>query len=74
MVCVSAKIIGFSGDNTAYLDRACYCALPVLICGYVLLGASLRHHLSLGILLLGWGLSEVATMIITTAVCESFVR
>ncbi|KAI0040200.1 MFS general substrate transporter [Auriscalpium vulgare] len=47
---------------------ACYIAVPVYICGFVLLGASLQHHLSPGALVMGWGLAEVAVMINTVAV------
>ncbi|EIM90062.1 MFS general substrate transporter [Stereum hirsutum FP-91666 SS1] len=47
---------------------ACYLAVILYICGYVVLGASLQKHLSAGALIMGWGISEVATMINTVAV------
>lgn len=45
-------------------------AVILYITGYVVLGASLQKHLSAGALIMGWGISEVATMINTVAVCE----
>lgn len=54
----------------SYSHRACYLAVILYITGYVVLGASLQKHLSAGALIMGWGISEVATMINTVAVCE----
>ena len=50
--------------------RTCYIAVPLYICGFVLLGASFQKGLSVGVLVMGWGIAEVATMINTVAVCE----
>ncbi|TFY63206.1 hypothetical protein EVG20_g6410 [Dentipellis fragilis] len=47
---------------------ACYFAIPLYICGFVVLGASLQMHLSAGALVMGWGIAEVATMINTVAI------
>ncbi|KAH7871434.1 MFS general substrate transporter [Lentinula edodes] len=47
---------------------ACYLAMPLYICGFVLLGASFQDHLSVGALVMGWGISELAVMINTVAV------
>ncbi|KAI0318085.1 major facilitator superfamily domain-containing protein [Amylostereum chailletii] len=47
---------------------ACYIAVPLYICGFVVLGASLEKHLSTGALVMGWGIAELATMINTVAV------
>ncbi|KAI0040199.1 MFS general substrate transporter [Auriscalpium vulgare] len=47
---------------------ACYIAVPLYICGFVLLGASFQKHLSTGALVMGWGIAEVAVMINTVAV------
>ncbi|KAF9003398.1 MFS general substrate transporter [Cyathus striatus] len=47
---------------------ACYIAVPLYICGFVTLGASLEKHLSVGALIMGWGISELAVMINTVAV------
>ena len=52
------------------LTRTCYVAIPLYICGFVLLGASFEKHLSVGALVMGWGIAEVAVMINTVAVCE----
>ncbi|KAA1476567.1 MFS general substrate transporter [Dentipellis sp. KUC8613] len=46
----------------------CYIAIPLYICGFVVLGASLQMHLSTGALVMGWGIAEVATMINTVAI------
>lgn len=52
------------------LIRTCYIAVPLYICGFVLLGASFQNHLSVAGLVMGWGIAEVATMVNTVAVCE----
>lgn len=52
------------------LFRMCYVAMPLYICGFVLLGASFQEHLSVGALVMGWGISQVAIMINTVAVCK----
>ncbi|KAH9896672.1 MFS general substrate transporter [Cubamyces lactineus] len=46
----------------------CYIAMPLYICGFVVLGASFQMHLSVGALVMGWGIAEVAVMINTVAV------
>ncbi|KAI0777512.1 MFS general substrate transporter [Trametes elegans] len=46
----------------------CYIAMPLYICGFVLLGASFQKHLSVAALVFGWGIAEVAVMINTVAV------
>ena len=65
--------IDYPGDVLTYLStfRTCYIAVPLYICGFVLLGASVQKHLSTGALVMGWGIAEVAVMINTVAVCES---
>ncbi|KAI9458929.1 major facilitator superfamily domain-containing protein [Lactarius psammicola] len=46
----------------------CYIAVPLYICGFVVLGATLQKHLSVGALVMGWGIAEVAIMVNTVAV------
>ncbi|KAI0305254.1 major facilitator superfamily domain-containing protein [Multifurca ochricompacta] len=46
----------------------CYIAVPLYICGFVILGAALQKHLSVGALVMGWGIAEVAIMVNTVAV------
>ncbi|KAH9941295.1 MFS general substrate transporter [Epithele typhae] len=46
----------------------CYLAIPLYICGFVLLGASFQETLSVGALVMGWGIAEVSIMINTVAV------
>jgi hypothetical protein len=43
--------------------------MPLYICGFVLLGAAFQKHLSVGALVMGWGIAEVAIMVNTVAVC-----
>lgn len=50
--------------------RTCYIAVPLYICGFLVLGASFQKHLSVGALIMGWGIAQVAIMINTVAVCE----
>jgi MFS family permease len=47
---------------------ACYIAIPLYICGFVTLGASFEKHLSVGALVMGWGIAELSVMINTVAV------
>ncbi|KZV68354.1 MFS general substrate transporter [Peniophora sp. CONT] len=47
---------------------ACYIAIPLNICGFVVLGASLQNHLSAGGLIMGWGIAEFSVMIGTVSV------
>ena len=51
--------------------RACYVAVPLYVCGFLALGAAFQKHDSVGALVLGWGIAEVATMVNTVAVCGS---
>jgi hypothetical protein len=51
--------------------RACYIAIPLYICGFVVLGAALQKHESVGAVVMGWGISQVAIMVNTVAVCAS---
>ncbi|KAJ3479033.1 hypothetical protein NLI96_g9347 [Meripilus lineatus] len=46
----------------------CYIAIPLYICGFVVLGAAIQKHLTIGALVMGWGIAEVAVMINTVAV------
>jgi len=47
---------------------ACYIAIPLYICGFITLGASFQKHLSVGALIMGWGIAEFSVMINTVAV------
>ncbi|KDQ60320.1 hypothetical protein JAAARDRAFT_174380 [Jaapia argillacea MUCL 33604] len=47
---------------------ACYIAVPLYICGFVLLGAALQKHMSVGAVVMGWGIAQAAIMINTVAV------
>ncbi|KAF5364808.1 hypothetical protein D9758_009310 [Tetrapyrgos nigripes] len=47
---------------------ACYLAMVLYICGFVLLGGALQNRLSPGAIIMGWGIAETAIMINTVAV------
>ncbi|KAK0495907.1 major facilitator superfamily domain-containing protein [Armillaria luteobubalina] len=47
---------------------ACYIALPLYICGFVTLGASIQNHLNTAGIIMGWGISELSIMINTVAI------
>ncbi len=51
--------------------RTCYIGTALYVVGFVVLGAALQKHLSVGALVMGWGIAEVAVMINTTAICKS---
>lgn len=46
----------------------CYLALPLYICGFVVIGAALQKHLTIGALIMGWGIAETAVMMTTVAI------
>lgn len=46
--------------------------MPLYICGFVTLGAAFQKHLSVGAVIMGWGIAEVAVMINTVAICKPF--
>lgn len=48
--------------------RACYVGMPLYICGFITLGASFQEHLSVGALVMGWGISVLSVLINTVAV------
>lgn len=49
-------------------DRACYIAVPLFVCGFLVIGAAFQEHLSLGAVIMGWGIAELSIMINTVAV------
>ncbi|KAG5351635.1 hypothetical protein C0989_005479 [Termitomyces sp. Mn162] len=52
-----------------FLTRlACYVAMPLYVCGFVTLGASFEKHLSIGALIMGWGIVVLAVLMNTVAV------
>ncbi|KAJ7347580.1 MFS general substrate transporter [Mycena albidolilacea] len=57
---------------------ACYIAVPLYTCGLLVLGGAFQNHLSIGALVMGWGIAECAIMINTVAVIaycsDSFPR
>ncbi|KIJ24612.1 hypothetical protein M422DRAFT_194494 [Sphaerobolus stellatus SS14] len=46
----------------------CYLALPLYICGFVVIGAAFEKHLSIGAIIMGWGIAECAVMMTTVAI------
>jgi hypothetical protein len=49
--------------------RACYPAIVLYVVGFVVLGVGLQDHLSIGAVIMGWGMSHVAVMVGTVAIC-----
>ena len=49
--------------------RACYLAVVLYVSGFVMLGVSFQKKLSIGVVIIGWGISGVAIMVNTVAVC-----
>ncbi|KAL0958250.1 hypothetical protein HGRIS_000403 [Hohenbuehelia grisea] len=47
---------------------ACYIGVPLYVVGFILLGASIQEHLSVGALIIGWGIAELGVMVTTVAV------
>jgi len=47
---------------------ACYVAVPLYVCGFLALGAAFQKHDSVGALVMGWGIAQVAIMVNTVAV------
>ncbi|KAI0693401.1 hypothetical protein BC835DRAFT_1415921 [Cytidiella melzeri] len=45
----------------------CYIAVPLYMCGFILIGAAFQNFLSVAVLVMGWGIAEVAVMINTVA-------
>jgi hypothetical protein len=68
--CVSFMIWPLTAQWRAY-RRACYVAVPLYVCGSVVLGVALKKHNSVPVLVIGWGLLVVAVMMNTVAVCAS---
>ena len=48
--------------------------MPLYLCGFLVLGASFQEILTVGALVMGWGIAEVAVMINTVAVCMFFCQ
>ncbi|KAF8531347.1 MFS general substrate transporter [Gautieria morchelliformis] len=46
----------------------CYLGLPLYITGFVVIGAAFQNHLTIGALIMGWGIAECAVMITTVAI------
>ncbi|KAG6899941.1 hypothetical protein C0993_005063 [Termitomyces sp. T159_Od127] len=58
----------FEAESRLWMGRACYTAIPLFICGFLVLGASFQKHMGVGAIIMGWGISELAIMINTVAV------
>jgi len=57
-------------DLKSVSHRACYLALVLYVSGFVVLGAAFQKKLSIGAVIMGWGISVVAIMINTVAICK----
>ncbi|KAI0284708.1 MFS general substrate transporter, partial [Russula aff. rugulosa BPL654] len=56
------------GSNTQMAVRACYVAVPLYVCGFLALGIGFQKHDSVGAVVMGWGIAQVAIMVNTVAV------
>lgn len=69
----SECLLGRSSNSSTMVGlrthRACYIGVPLYICGFVVLGDALKKHSSVVELVMGWGISMVALMVNTVAVC-----
>jgi hypothetical protein len=69
--CVSFRMWPLTTQRRACGHRACYVAVPLYVCGFVVLGVALKEHNSIAALVIGWGLLVAAVMMNTVAVCAS---
>ncbi|KAF8582553.1 MFS general substrate transporter [Ramaria rubella] len=46
----------------------CYFALPLYIVGFIVIGAALQNHLTIGALIMGWGIAECSVLMTTVAI------
>ncbi|KAF8872729.1 MFS general substrate transporter [Infundibulicybe gibba] len=46
----------------------CYIGVPLFVTGFVILGAALQNHLSIGVVIVGWGIAQIAVVVNTVAV------
>lgn len=67
-------MVGISLQNQSHTltivnaPRACYIAIPLYLVGFVVLGAAFEKQLPVAVLVIGWGLAEIAIMVGTVAV------
>jgi len=47
---------------------SCYIGMPLYICGFVVLGAAFEKHLSVAAVVMGWGISLGALIVITVSI------
>ena len=53
-----------------YTYRTCYIGMLLYICGFVVLGAAFQKHLSVGAVVIGWGMSLAALIVNTVSICK----
>ncbi|KAG6825209.1 hypothetical protein H0H92_004387 [Tricholoma furcatifolium] len=64
-VCIRRNKGVFEAESRLW---ACYLGVPLFICGFLVLGASFEKHLSIGAVIMGWGIAELGVMITTVAI------
>ncbi|KAG6915345.1 hypothetical protein DXG01_012019 [Tephrocybe rancida] len=64
-VCIRRNKGVFEAESRLW---TCYLAIPLFICGFVVLGGSFQKHLGLGAIIMGWAIAELGVMINTVAV------
>ncbi|THH26494.1 hypothetical protein EUX98_g7695 [Antrodiella citrinella] len=64
-LCIRRNKGVFEAENRLW---TCYVAVPLYVCGFVLIGAAFQDHLNIGAFIIGWGVNTIAIMINTVAV------
>lgn len=57
-----------------YFCRTCYIGVLIYVVGFVILGAALQNHLNKAAIIVGWGIAQIAVLVITVPVCKSTIR
>ena len=60
------------GCHTSMAVKACQVAVLLYVCGFLVLGSAFQKHDSVGALIMGWEIAEVAIMVDTVPVCVPF--
>ncbi|KAA1473144.1 MFS general substrate transporter [Dentipellis sp. KUC8613] len=63
-VCIRRNNGVFEAESRLW---ASYVAVPLYVTGFVIIGASIQNHFTIGALIMGWGIAQVAAMLNTVA-------
>ena len=59
-----------STSNSDTICRTLYISIPLYLCGFLVLGAALQNHLHIAVIVVGWGIAQIADLMCAVAVCE----